>query len=53
MRDVVIIGGGLSGLAAAYELEKHNVDYTLIEVKRELGGSIRTLKKDDFRKSVV
>lgn len=48
MRDVVIIGGGLSGLAAAYELEQHQVDYTLIEVKRELGGSIRTIEKDNF-----
>lgn len=48
MRDVVIIGGGLSGLAAAYELEQHQVDYTLIEVKRELGGSIHTIQKDGF-----
>jgi protoporphyrinogen oxidase len=40
MRDVVIIGGGLSGLVAASELEKAGVDYTLIEVKRQLGGSL-------------
>lgn len=40
MRDVVIIGGGLSGLAAAHELEKLAIPYTLIEVKRRLGGSI-------------
>jgi len=47
--DVVIIGGGLSGLAAAYELEQHKLDYTLIEVKRRLGGSIRTIEQDGFR----
>ena len=48
MRDVVVIGGGLSGLAAAYELEQHKIDYTLIEVKRQLGGSIHTLTQDGF-----
>lgn len=40
MSDVVVIGGGLSGLAAAWELERAGVDYTLIEVKGRLGGSI-------------
>jgi protoporphyrinogen oxidase len=40
MRDVVVIGGGLSGLAACYELEKHNIRYTVIEVKPCFGGSI-------------
>jgi protoporphyrinogen oxidase len=49
MRDVVIIGGGLSGLAAAYELEKHDINYTLIEVKRQLGGSIQTVEKKGAR----
>jgi protoporphyrinogen oxidase len=44
MRDVVIIGGGLSGLVAASELEKAGVDYTLIEVKRQLGGSLGSLQ---------
>ena len=48
MRDVVVIGGGLTGLAAAYELEQHKVDYTLIEVKRQLGGSIHTIQEAGF-----
>jgi protoporphyrinogen oxidase len=48
MRDVVIIGGGLSGLAAAYELEKRAIPYTLIEVKRQLGGSIRSTRQQGF-----
>lgn len=38
--EVVIIGGGLSGLAAAWELEQRGLAYTLIEVKARLGGSI-------------
>jgi protoporphyrinogen oxidase len=48
MRDVVIIGGGLSGLAAAVELEALKVPYRLIEVKNRLGGSIATQRRDGF-----
>lgn len=42
MRDVVVIGGGLSGLAACHELEKLGARYTIIEVKRRFGGGIRS-----------
>ena len=48
MRDVVVIGGGLSGLVAAYELEKRGVQYTLIEVKNRLGGSIASVESNGF-----
>lgn len=48
MRDVVVIGGGLSGLAACYELEKRAVAYTVIEVKRRFGGGIRTTADGGF-----
>lgn len=42
-----IIGGGIAGLAAAYELEKARlghapVEYTLFEARERLGGSIAT-----------
>lgn len=47
MRSVVIIGGGFSGLVAAYTLEQYNIPYTLIEVKPRLGGSIHTERRDD------
>jgi protoporphyrinogen oxidase len=46
--DLIIIGGGLSGLAAAYELEQHGMGYTLIEVKPRLGGSIITRQTNGF-----
>jgi len=45
---VVVIGGGLSGLAAAFGLEKRGIDYTLIEVKPRLGGSIATERRAGF-----
>lgn len=40
-----IIGGGIAGLAAAYELEKASasgaaVDYTLFEAREQLGGAL-------------
>lgn len=48
MANVVIIGGGLTGLAAAWELERLRVPYTLIEVKNRLGGSIMTERRGGF-----
>jgi oxygen-dependent protoporphyrinogen oxidase len=42
---IAIIGGGIAGLAAAYELEKSrardaSVEYTLFEARPRLGGSL-------------
>src|ERR1044071_7063420 len=48
MRDVVIIGGGLSGLAAARELQRLQIPYRLIEVKKRLGGSIISEQRQGF-----
>ncbi|MBI5668919.1 MAG: FAD-dependent oxidoreductase [Chloroflexi bacterium] len=48
MRDVIIIGGGLSGLAAAVELDNLRIAYTLVEVKARLGGSISSRQQDGF-----
>jgi oxygen-dependent protoporphyrinogen oxidase len=44
---VVIIGGGISGLAAAYDLAKAGVAHTLIEKQPRLGGVIETRQWDD------
>jgi protoporphyrinogen oxidase len=48
MSDIFIVGGGLTGLAAAWELERLGARYTLIEVKPRLGGSIYTERRDGF-----
>jgi oxygen-dependent protoporphyrinogen oxidase len=47
MKRIAIIGGGISGLAAAYELEQKRragaeVEYTLFEASTRLGGVLRT-----------
>jgi len=44
---VVVIGGGISGLTAAYELAKRGVECTLVETSERLGGVIRTDRVED------
>lgn len=39
---VVIVGGGITGLSAAYELSRANVPHILIEQQPRLGGVIET-----------
>ncbi|MCC7203356.1 MAG: protoporphyrinogen oxidase [Nitrospirae bacterium] len=39
---VIIIGGGISGLTAAYWLHKSGIDVTVLEKGDRAGGSIRT-----------
>jgi oxygen-dependent protoporphyrinogen oxidase len=48
-----VIGGGISGLAAAYELEKArkagaDVDWQLFEASGRLGGVLQTVREDGF-----
>ncbi len=45
---VAIIGGGISGLSAAYALHKRQVPYLLLEAGPSLGGVIRTETRDGF-----
>ncbi|WP_163101680.1 protoporphyrinogen oxidase [Peribacillus alkalitolerans] len=51
---VVVIGGGITGLTAAYYLQKAareqqlSLDVTLIEAAPRLGGKIQTVVKDGF-----
>lgn len=49
MAQVVIIGAGLTGLSAAYHLEKKGFfDYTLFEKEATPGGLCRSVRKKGF-----
>jgi oxygen-dependent protoporphyrinogen oxidase len=41
-RNIVLVGGGITGLAAAYQLSKSGVQATLIERQPRLGGVVQT-----------
>lgn len=47
-RRIAIVGGGIAGLAAAYELAKQNIPFTLIEAGPRLGGIVETEIHDGF-----
>jgi monoamine oxidase len=40
--DVVIVGGGLSGLCTAYHLKKDGISYRILEATPRVGGRCRT-----------
>lgn len=46
LTDIVIIGGGISGLHTAYQLEKLGVNYMLVEARERLGGRILSRNYD-------
>ena len=53
-KRIIIIGGGITGLSAAYRLhelsskENQVLDVTLIDTRDRLGGVIHTIKRDGF-----
>ena len=40
--DVIIVGAGVSGLVAAYELQKKGLNVKILEVANEPGGRMRS-----------
>ncbi|MEP6918834.1 MAG: FAD-dependent oxidoreductase, partial [Acidobacteriota bacterium] len=46
--SVIIIGGGITGLAAAYELSVRGVPFLLLEASSRLGGLIHTERSDGY-----
>lgn len=45
---VAIVGGGMSGLAAAWALFRRGVGFTLFEAAPRFGGVVRTEREDGF-----
>lgn len=45
---IAVIGGGLSGLAAAYQLHKEGLPFQLFEASSYLGGAVRTFYRSDM-----
>jgi len=46
---VVVVGAGLSGLAAARHLTQHGVEVTVLEASDAVGGRVRTDVIDGYR----
>ncbi len=47
-REAIVVGAGISGLAAALKLAEMGCSVKLLEAESKPGGAIRTLKKDGF-----
>src|SRR5262249_9751603 len=44
-KKVIVIGAGLAGLSAAYELKKAGHDVTILEARTRAGGRVYTLRE--------
>ncbi|MDJ0625065.1 MAG: protoporphyrinogen oxidase [Candidatus Caenarcaniphilales bacterium] len=47
LKDLVIIGGGISGLSAAFHAERNNLDFVLLEASNRFGGAVFTSSMDN------
>jgi protoporphyrinogen/coproporphyrinogen III oxidase len=47
--DTIILGGGISGLVAAYSQQKKSKNVFLLEASNRVGGVIQTVAKEGYR----
>ncbi|MFH1504114.1 MAG: FAD-dependent oxidoreductase [Candidatus Omnitrophota bacterium] len=47
-KRILILGGGLAGLSAAYFLKEKGIEAPVFEKEKECGGLCRSIKKDGF-----
>ncbi|KAI0523066.1 hypothetical protein KFK09_005456 [Dendrobium nobile] len=48
VKSVAVVGGGVSGLAAAYKLKTNGLKVTLFDVQDRAGGKIKSTSEDGF-----
>ncbi|MBV8673962.1 MAG: protoporphyrinogen oxidase, partial [Acidobacteriaceae bacterium] len=48
MKRIAIVGGGVSGLAAAYQVAQNTAEFILFEASSHLGGIVETVHRDGF-----
>ncbi len=48
MKSVAIIGGGITGLTAAFYLKRAGMEVTLFEASDHVGGAIRSLRSNGY-----
>ncbi len=48
MREVVVVGAGVSGLSVAYRLKRKGIDVAVYEKDEGTGGTVRSVKKEGF-----
>jgi oxygen-dependent protoporphyrinogen oxidase len=48
MSSIAIIGGGITGLTAAYRLQQQNLPVTLYEADRRVGGVIQSVRRNGY-----
>lgn len=46
-KKIIIVGGGISGLSAAWNLKGRGYDVTVLEAEHEVGGRMRSIKWND------
>ena len=46
-RDVIVVGAGMAGMAAAYELKRVGHNVTILEAQDRAGGRVRTYDHED------
>ena len=47
--DIVIVGGGISGLFLAYKLVDTDLNILVLEKEKEFGGRIHTILKNGYQ----
>lgn len=47
-KKIVVLGGGVTGLATAWKLSEHGADVTVLERKGTVGGIANSFKRNDY-----